>query len=102
MSRAIQLGFTALEQGASSHQAEILALVPTAQRIAREAGARGITVGDLREAADVAVGHGRQLSYLGAVMKRAGLVPIHAWRQSTVESTHGRMNRVWVAPEFAR
>lgn len=98
MSRAVQLGFEALESTAKSHQVEVDGLAALANLLARQAGSNGITVGDLRREARLPTGKGRQWSFLGAVMKRAGLIPTDVWRRSDVEATHGNLNRVWILP----
>lgn len=94
------------ESGAAEHEAEIQLLIPIAQRLAREAGAEGVTVADVREVAlkqwiIPPLGEGRSLSYLGALMKRAGLVATDRVRRSHIEGSHGNRNTVFVAPEYA-
>lgn len=94
------------ESGAAEHEAEIHLLIPIAQRLARGAGASGVTVTDVREEAVKrglipALGEGRSLSYLGALGKKAGLVATDRVRRSHIEGTHGNRQTVWVAPEFA-
>lgn len=93
---AIQLGFDALDRAADNHCDEIEDFVVLARQLALEAGPKGITVSDLRREANLPAGKGRQWSFLGAVMKRAGLKPTDVFRRSDVEATHGNLNRVWV------
>lgn len=104
-SSSLQLGFTALEQTAArdEHRALIAQLIPIAQGLARMAGARGVTVADVRTEAVrqcilPASSRGRQLAFLGAVMKRAGLVSTEDFRRSDVDASHGNLHRVWKAP----
>jgi hypothetical protein len=98
---ALQLGLDALERTVPKHETEIRLLIPVAQELAKRAGPAGITVGNLRLAAvhrGIISGFevGRRLSYLGAVMKRAGLKPTDHTRRSSVGRSHGNLHRVWV------
>ena len=80
--------------------ADIERLIPLARELATKAGHQGITVSNLRLAA-VARGlltgqeAGRRLSFLGAVMKRAGLRNTGTFRRSDVERAHGNLGVVW-------
>lgn len=99
---SLQLGFQALEETAQKHAAQIRALVPLAKKLAWAAGSDGCTVADLRHAAALAgilTGRerGRELSYLGAVMKAAGLHATEEWRRSDIPQSHGNLNRVFRA-----
>lgn len=101
---AIEAGRTALARAEATHAAAIAALVPLARQLARNAGTMGITVSDLRMvAADLGLlptlGRGRALSFLGAVMERAGLVPTGKYRRSAVEQSHGNLHAVFRAPD---
>jgi hypothetical protein len=78
--------------------------------IARELGARagdsGVTISDVRIAAEnrgVLTGEerGRRLSYLGVVMRRAGLVPTDEFRRSDIPKSHGNVHRVFILRERA-
>lgn len=74
-------------------------LVPLAQELS-ENNAEGVTVSDLRLEAlkrGLLTGEetGEELSALGQVMKRAGLVHFNTTRRSEVDSTHGRWQMVW-------
>lgn len=98
MDDALQLGLLALEEAAARNEPRIEGLV----RIARGLAASGLatTVADVREEAvrqGVLTGRekGRELSFLGAVMRRAGLRPLDSWRRSHLETTHGNLNREW-------
>ena len=93
--------------GASEHETEIQLLIPIAQRLARESGAEGCTVADVREEAArrgliPPLGKGRSLSYLGALMKRAGLVATDRTRRSHIEGSNGNRGTVWISTEYVR
>jgi hypothetical protein len=92
---ATALGMQALQRTATRHAAEIQRLVPLAQRLA-EAGP--ITTETLRRAAGLWESRGRELSYLGAVMKAAGLVPTGAYRRSELPASHGNLIVEWRKP----
>lgn len=95
MTDGVQLGFAALLRTARAHAAALERLVP----LVRELAARhpeGITVADVREAAQLQ-GQGRALSYLGAVMQAAGLVPTGRYRRSSIPASHGNLHQVWRA-----
>jgi len=101
---SLQLGFEALaEAEAREAHARLLAqLVPIAQGLARMRP-EGITVADVRrEAARYglvpASAEGRELSFLGAVMKQAQLVATEEFRRSDVDASHGNLHRVWKRP----
>jgi hypothetical protein len=87
-----------------AHRREAVAqLIPLAQDLARRAGETGITVADLRLYAvqqGILTGTetGRQLSYLGAVMRAAGLTATDRVRRSMIERSHGNLQRVWCLP----
>jgi hypothetical protein len=81
---------------------DIERLAPLARELARRAGARGITVADLRVAAErcgllTGAEMGRRLSFLGSVMKAAGLRASGARRRSFVQRSHGNLHSVWVS-----
>lgn len=83
---------------AAGHGRDIERLVPIARELAERPG--GVTVGDLRleaVARGVLTGaeQGRKLSYLGAVMKAAGLVATGMRRRSSVERSHGNLHMIW-------
>jgi len=87
--------------GKAKNAAAIAALVPIAQRLA-DSSAAGITVTNLRRAgikAGILTGFekGKALSYLGAVMKAAGLRPA-GHRRSDLNASHGNLQVVWVRP----
>lgn len=93
------------EQAASEHEDELRLLIPIAQRLAADAGAEGVTVADVREEAArkgiiPALGKGRSLAYLGALMRRAGLVATDRTRRSHIEGSNGNRQTVHIAPEY--
>lgn len=99
----LQLGFEALEQAASreEHARLIAKLVEIAQGLSRMRP-HGVTVADVRhEAVRQCLlprqAKGRQLAFLGAVMREAGLVATEEFRRSDVEKSHGNLHRVWKA-----
>jgi hypothetical protein len=99
MSDSLQLGFEGLER-AAAHKTDIIRrLVEIAQGLA-SVRPEGVTVADVRQEAVrqcVLSGKpkGRELAFLGAVMKRAGLVATEEFRRSDVEQSHGNLHRVW-------
>lgn len=100
---AVAEGKAALARTASKHEADIVRLIPLAVELATKAGADGVTVADLRTFAvqrQLLTGgeSGRQLSYLGVVMRRAGLTATDRTRRSHIKATHGIRNVVWVKP----
>lgn len=100
MSAQLELGW-AERYTPRERAADIARLVPLARELATKAGASGITVSNLRLAA-VARGlltgqeTGRRLSFLGAVMRKAGLRNTGEWRRSDVQRSHGNLNAIWV------
>jgi hypothetical protein len=94
---------------ATKHQLDIRMLVPLATELASRVGLVGITVADLRAEAErrglFRPGlntRDRSLSYLGAVMRSAGLVATDRTRRSFIPHSNGNLCRVWLAPEYAR
>lgn len=103
----LQLGFEALELAAAKAERKALIekLVPIAQELAQRAGDNGITVANLRHAAQrygilPRSGDERALSFLGAVMRKAKLIATKHFRRSDVTCSHGNAHRVWVAQGF--
>lgn len=88
---------------AAAHREEIARLIPLCIELGRKAGLAGVTVADLRITA-VQRGYltgqerGRHLSYLGAVMKEAGLVKTGEYRRSHIEKSHGNLHTVYILP----
>lgn len=78
-------------------------LVPLAIELALFAAERGITICELRQEAErrqllTGAEQGRSLSYLGAVMRAAGLIgQPGTFRRSTLPQSHGNLQRVWRA-----
>ena len=104
MPDSFQLGFEALERAAArdDRRSLIEKLVEIAQGLAR-VRPEGLTIADVRgEAARrqllPAKAKGRELSFLGAVMKRAGLVSTEEFRRSDIDASHGNVQRVWRRP----
>jgi hypothetical protein len=87
-----------LDRAAARHTRDIDRLIPLCLELAKRGDE--ITVADLREEA-VARGlltgqeTGRRLSFLGAVMRSAGLRNTGQWRRSHIERSHGNLMRVW-------
>ena len=102
MTTSLQLGLNMRDQTARKHAADITRLVPLARELAVRAGADGVTVSDLRITATqrglLGASSGRRLSFLGAVMRAAGLVPTDRYRRSDVPASHGNPHRVFVLP----
>jgi hypothetical protein len=103
---ALRLGQQTLGCAASNHKLDIERLVPLARELAMKAGTAGVTVADLRlyaEQRGLLTGQerGRVLSYLGAVMKAAGLLNTRERRRSHIVRTHGNLQTIWRAPSVA-
>lgn len=91
----------------SDRRRDIARLIPLAQELAIKAADRGITVASLRTYAvsrGILTGEerGRRLSFLGVVMKKAGLVATDEYRRSHIDRSHGNLHRVFVQREFAQ
>lgn len=97
------------EKALSRHALDIRMLAPLALELATSARETGITVADLRAEAErrglfkpgLNTGD-RSLSYLGGVMKGAGLRPTDRTRRSFLPQSNGNRHVVWVLPEVAR
>lgn len=104
MTDSAQLGFAALAETAAreDHKRLIARLIPIAQGLAR-VSATGVTVADVRREA-VSQGilprqaKGRQLAFLGVIMRDAGLVATGEYRRSDIEASHGNLHAVYRAP----
>lgn len=107
----------ALRRAIQKHGPAYLLLVGLARSLALTAGAEGITVADLREAArtqwadDPRItaalppdtrGAGRRTSWLGGVLSKAGLIPTDRVRRSHIPGTHGNRNVVHIHPEYRK
>jgi hypothetical protein len=99
-----QLGFEALATTAATpnHARLLERLVPLAQELARVRPS-GLTVGDLRVEAVrrrllPAIAKGRELSFLGAIMRKAGLVSTEEFRRSEIKASHGNPHVVYRRP----
>lgn len=89
---------------ARKHSGQIELLKPIAQELARKARHHGVTVADVRLIAIqrglLSGGEtGRELSYLGAVMRAAKLSATDRTRRSHIDKSHGNRHTVWVDPE---
>ena len=95
----------ARDRASAPHQRDIERLIPVAQELARKAGRSGLIMASLRMVA-VQRGYltgaeqGRALSWLGAVMKAAGLRATGLFRRSHIARSRGIPQVVWVDPEF--
>ena len=96
MTQAIQLGMDALWRTAGTHREELERLIPVAQRLARERGR--VTTEDVRRVAGLIESRGRALSFLGALMKLAGLRPTGTYRRSELPASHGNFLSEWEMP----
>lgn len=79
---------------------QIQALVPLMKELAVKAGDAGVTVHDLRIVAVQrgllpAASRGRELSFLSAVPKAAGLTPTAQLRRSPIPASHANLGRIW-------
>lgn len=99
----LQLGFDSLDAAAARAERKVLIekLVPIAHELAQRAGPNGITVANLRHAAVrrgvlPQFGKDRDLSFLGAVMRKAKLKATNNFRRSDVVRSHGNAHRVWI------
>lgn len=103
----------ALHRAIQKHGPAYLLLVGLARSLALTAGREGVTIADVREAAlknlDTlpqlvgvipAKGEGRQLAWLGGVLKKAGLVPTDRIRRSHILGSHGNRHVVHIHPDF--
>jgi hypothetical protein len=94
--------------GLSKHSFEIQRLRPLVLELAEKAGASGITVSDVRLYAvhrNLLTGseRGRALSWMGALMKAAGLVPTDQYRRSEIGRSHGNLHRIYrISSEMRR
>jgi hypothetical protein len=110
----LQLGLALAERSADARARLVAELIPIARELAERAAEQsaalgcvesmGVTVADVRVAAArrgllPQQGQGRTLSFLGAVMKRAGLRATDRVRRSHVPGTHGNANRIYTLPE---
>jgi hypothetical protein len=100
MNDELLLGLGLRDKAAAANQDLIEKLVPLARWLAHQAGEAGVTVADVRLLAEqrglLPESKGRRLSWLGAVMPRAGLKPA-GWRRSFLAKSHGNLQRVYRA-----
>lgn len=105
---SLTLGRRALKSQADTKRAEIEQLAPLMYELAKDAernGRIGATISDLRVAAAerriVLTGSEkkRDLSYLGAVPRAAGLEVVPGvFRRSEIPDSHGNIQRTWRVP----
>lgn len=102
MKDSLQLGLDGLYR-ATERKTEIIGrLVEIAQGLARMRP-DGLTIDEVRregvrQCLLPAKAKGRELAFLGAVMKRAGLVAGPDFRRSDIDASHGNLMRVWLRP----
>lgn len=109
MSTATQPDLWSQPTDDGKHSLDIRMLVPLATELAQRVGQVGITVADLRAEAErrglfrpgLNTGD-RSLSYLGRVMKSAGLIATDRTRRSFLPQSNGNRHVVWLAPRAAR
>ena len=90
------LGQEAVARAAKAHPAEFKRCVGIAQELAKkDTGNRGITIEMVRRAAGLLTSTGRDLAFLGAVMKAAGLQPTGQFRRSELPGSHGNLQQTW-------
>lgn len=93
--------------GAAKHSHRIELLIPLVRSLAKKAGDSGVTISDVRLTAVqrgllAAEAKGRELSFLGALCRMAGLVVTERTRRSTIDQSHGNRHSVWVLPADQR
>jgi hypothetical protein len=94
-------------QSAAKHSHRIALLRPIVRELAQKAGESGITVSDIRLTAVQrglleSEARGRELSFLGAACRAAGLLATNRTRRSTIDQSHGNRHTVWVLPSDER
>ena len=100
LARQIDLWSTS---SARKHSGQIELLKPIAQELARKARHHGVTIADVRIIAIQrgllsGAESGRDLSYLGAVMRAAKLSATDRTRRSHIDKSHGNRHTVWIDP----
>jgi hypothetical protein len=100
--KSLQAGLDALEETTQKHAQFVARLVPIVQALAESKGKAGVTVSDLRlhlEKRGLRLPNKKQrdLSFLGSVMKEAGLKHSGQYRRSEIPESHGNVQVVWVA-----
>lgn len=89
------LGQEGIERARRAHPAEFQRCVGIAKELAKKDTGRGVTVEDVRRAAGLLTSTGRDLAWLGGVLRAAGLQPTKEYRRSELPCTHGNLNRVY-------
>jgi hypothetical protein len=80
-------------------------LIDVARELGRKAGAHGVTISDVRHTAEqrglmTNQQPGRTLSWLSALMPKAGLSASGRTRRSTIKRSHGNRHTVWVPKDL--
>ena len=91
----IRQGIAKRDASAATHARELDVLVPVIQRLARSLGV--VTLEDVRRDQSMLESKGRQLSYLGALPSRAGLVRVGMTR-SKLPGSNGNWQAKWALP----
>ena len=90
----LRTGLRKRDQAAAKHEAELARLVPIIRKLAQ----RGpVTLEDLRRDQGGLESKGRELSWLGALPGRAGLVRV-GYVRSTLPGSGGNLLGKWVLP----
>ena len=85
-----------LARAVRMHPAEFKRCVQIAKELAKQDTAnRGVTVEQVRRKAGLLTSTGRDLAFLGAVMKAAGLQPTGQFRRSELPGSHGNLQQTW-------
>lgn len=101
---AVEKKRAAQESTASKHRADIERLAPLMRELALKSLRAGVTIGDLRcyllKTNILPVkGKGRELSWLCAVPRAAGLLPTDRRRMCDLPDSRND-HRVWLHPDF--
>jgi len=86
---------------AAKHSHRITLLVPVVRELASKAGQQGVTISDVRLVAVQRgllpeTAKGRELSWLGALCRAAGLIATDQTRRSVIAQSNGNRQTVWV------
>ena len=94
---ALEIGLAARAQVSSRAGNSLDELVPLARELAAGAGEHGITISDVRLAAERrGISLPVNLSSLGGLLRKAELTKTGRMRPSPIKSTHGRPQVVWI------
>jgi hypothetical protein len=92
---AYQLALAGMDLSAANHAEQFARCVAIARDLARHGP---ITIDEVRIVAGLYEGKGRELSFLGGVMRKAGLVPTGQRVRSDLAVTHGNLRMQWRLP----